>query len=91
MLSQYPVFGFIDLGGERRRAASVGMHLLDQPPMGIAHLRGTGARLKPKDLVSLLRTHTARTRRRALLPRVVSVEIVPPPGMGAVEVTFEKP
>ena len=91
MLSQYSVLGFIDLGGERRRAAPIRMHLLDKPPMRVANRLGAGPRLKPQNLIGFLRAHTARTRRRALALSLVSVSVVPPAGVGTVEVTLQKP
>ena len=91
MLSENSVFGFVDAGGQGSRPAPVGMDLLHQPAVRFANFRLAGARLKPQDLISFLRAHTARTRRRALPLRVVSVDVLTPSGMRAVEITFKEP
>ena len=91
MLSENPVLGFVDLGGERRRSAAVGVDLLHQPAVGVADFLLAGTRLKPQDLIRLLRVHTARSRRRALPRGLVSLNVVAPSGMRAVEITFQEP
>ena len=91
MLSEDPVLGFVDLRGESGRSSPVGVDLLHQPAMGGADFRLAGARLKPQDLIRLLRVHSARSRRRAFPPGLVSLHVVAPSGMRAVEITFQEP
>jgi hypothetical protein len=59
--------------------------------VGLANFRFAGARLKPQDLISFLFAHAARTRRRASPLRLVSVEVLTPAGVRAVEITFQEP
>ena len=86
MLTEDTVLGLVDLGGQGGRSAPVGMDLLHQPAMRLADFRLAGARIKPQDIVGFLRVHAARTRRRALPLRPVSVEVVTPAGARAYEV-----
>ncbi len=91
MLSENSVFGFVDAGGQSSRPAPVGMDLLHQPAVRFADFRLAGKRLKPQDLVGFLRVHAARTRRRAMPTGVVSLDVVTPTGLRAVEITFQEP
>ena len=91
MLTENSVLRFVDLGGESGGAAPVGMDLLHQPAVRLANFRLAGARLKPKDLIGFLRTHAARTRRRAMPLCLVSMDVVTPSGMRAVEISFKEP
>ena len=91
MLTENAILGFVDLRGQRGRATPVGVDPLHQPAVRFANFRLAGVRLKPQDLISFLRAHTARTRRRALPLCVVSVDVLTPSGMRAVEITFKEP
>ncbi len=91
MLTENSVLGLVDLGGQSGGPSPVGMDLLHQPAVRFANFRLAGARLKPKDLISFLRAHAARTRRRALPPRFVSMDVLTPSGVRAVEITFKEP
>ena len=91
MLTDNPLLGFVDLGGEGGGAAPVGMHLLHQPAMRFADFRLAGSRLKPQDLIGFLRAHASRTRRRAMPFRLVSLDVLTPGGMRAVEISFQEP
>ena len=68
------------------RAAAVGIDLLQKPAAGLA-----STRLKPQEVVGFLRVHAARTRRRALPVRIVTLEVLTPAGARAVEITFQEP
>ena len=91
MLTENTVFGFVDLGGQSGRAAPVGMDLLHQPAVRLANFRLAGAWLKPQDFISFLRIHSARTRRRALPRGIVSLDVLTPTGVRAVEISFQEP
>ncbi len=90
-LSENPVLGFVDFGGERGGPASIGMHLLHQPAVRLANFRLAGAGLKPQNLIGFLRIHAARAKRRTLPVCLVSLEVVSPTGMRAVKVSFQEP
>lgn len=72
------------------RAASLGIDLLQKPAVGLASARLAGAKLKPQEVVGFLRVHAARTRRRALPLRTVTLEVLTPAGARAVEITFQE-
>ncbi len=91
MLSENSVFGFVDAGGQSSRSAPVGMDLLHQPAVRFPDFRLAGMRRKPQDFVGFLRVHASRARRRALPVRVVSLDVLTPSGMRAVEITFQEP
>ena len=91
MLSENPVLGFVDLGGECSRSTPVGMHLLHQTAVGIPDFRFAGPRLKPQDLIRFLRVHSARSRRRTFPRALISLSVVAPSGMRAIEITFQEP
>ena len=90
MLSENPVLGFVDLGGEGGGSASVGVDLLDQSAVGRSDFRVAGARLKPQELIRFLRVHTARSRRRTFPRALISLSVVAPSGMRAIEIAFQE-
>ena len=91
MLSENPVLGFVDLGGERSRTAPVGVDLLHQSTVGGSDFRVAGARLKPQELIRFLRVHSARSRRRTFSRTLISLSVVAPSGVRAIEITFQEP
>ena len=90
MLSENPVLGFVDLGGEGGGSASVGVDLLDQSAVGRSDFRVAGTRLKPQELIRFLRVHTARSRRRTFPRALISLSVVAPSGVRAIEITFQE-
>ena len=91
MPTENSVLRFIDLGGQSGGSASIGVNLLHQSAVGLANFRLAGSRLKPKDLIRFARAHAARTRRRALPLCMISLDVVTPSGMRAVEISFKEP
>lgn len=91
MPTEDSVLSFVDLGGERVRAAPIRMHLLDQPAVRLADVSLAGARLKPQYLIGFVRAHAGRARRRALPPSLISLNVLSPSGMCSVEISFQEP
>ena len=86
MASKQNILRFIDAGGKIRRAPLVGMQFLHEPAVGSPNFLGTCARLKTKDLISLLVRHFAGPR-RAAAPRCRTIlSVVTPSGMPAVKI-----
>jgi hypothetical protein len=78
-------FGFIDAGGEIRRAPLVGMQFLHQRAVSGGDVRGARPRLQAKDLVGLLLRHFSAGRRSA--PRCrVTLRVFTPAGIPAVKI-----
>ena len=58
MLSENPVLGFVDLGGESGRSTSVGMDLLHQTAVGLADFRVAVTQpVMPLRVSALIRLH----------------------------------
>lgn len=84
----------IQLRREIRRAALVGMEFLDQRPVRRDDRFAGRARLKAKDLISLLKRHYARLTGMtlaAVAPGVqVRLDCFTPAGKPAVQIRFEQ-
>jgi hypothetical protein len=90
MSTENTILGLIDLGGESGRAASVRMNLLHKTSMRLPHFRIAGTRIKPQDVISFLRAHAARTRRRTMPVASISLDVFTPSGKAAVEIIFKE-
>lgn len=89
MTIQQDIASFVDAGGQKGRAAEVGVHTLHQAAMRFADVRRTGPRFKTKDLVGLLLCHGARAWRGSLPPVRVTVKAFTPTGKSAVKIGFQ--
>ena len=76
MIRQQNVLGFVDPRRKERSAAEIGVQALHQAAMRLADLRRTGTSLKTKDLVGLLLSHGARSRRAGLPPARIRLAVL---------------
>jgi hypothetical protein len=88
MLIDPPVLGIGDLAGSADRGA-ISLELLRVQTINPAGHNAVAPRRKAQELIASLRVHAARTRRRALPLQSVSVDVLNPDGLRAVEMTFE--
>ena len=86
MASKQHILRFIDASSKIRRAPLVGMQFLHEPAVSPPNFLGACARLKAKDLISLLLRHFSGSR-RASAPRCRTiVNVLTPSGMPAVKI-----
>ena len=89
MAAKKNVLGFVDASREIRRPPLVGMQFLHQRPVRAADFFRARSRLQAKDLIGLLFGHFA-ARRRSSRPRCrVTLRVLTPTGVPAVEIRGE--
>ena len=86
MTAKKGILGLVDPSREVRRPPLVGMQFLHEGSVCPPDFLGTGARLKAKDLISLLLRHWP-TPRRLSAPRCrISLRVLTPGGLPAVKI-----
>ena len=93
--SEKDVSGLVELGGQKSRAPMVGMHLLHEAAMRCADLALGRTGEKAEHFVGLILGHGTAVRAarsaRSLRPRVfISLHVVTPTGMPAVEISLNE-
>ncbi len=90
MAAEKNVLGFIDASRKIRRPPLVGMQFLHQGAVGAPDVLGARPRLHAKDLIGLLFRHFAAAPRRAARPRCrVTLRVLTPAGLAAVEISHQ--
>ena len=87
---QQYILGLIDAGRQIRRPPLVGMQFLHERTVRAADLGHAGAGRNAKDLISLLFSHFAASRRMRNEARVrISLRVLTPAGSPAVKITCQ--
>jgi len=90
MASKQHVLGLIDAGRQIRRPPLVGMQFLHEQPVGPTDLGHARTGRNAKDLISLLFSHFAATRRRRAEARVrITLRVLTPAGSPAVKISCQ--
>ena len=90
MAAEKNVLGFIDASRKIRRPPLVGMQFLHESPVSTADILRARPRLNAKDLIGLLFRHFAAAPRRAARPRCrVTLRVLTPTGLAAVEISHQ--
>ena len=88
MAPKQHVLGLIDAGRQIRRPPLVGMQFLHERAVGAADLGDVRTGRNAKDLISLLFSHFAASRRLRAEPRVrVTLRVLTPAGTPAVKIS----
>ena len=86
MASQEHIFGLINAGRQKNRAAGIGMYALHQAAMRLADFRLGRTSGKTKDLVRFLLSHGARSWRSSQPVVRIRLKAFSPGGYPAVKI-----
>ncbi len=89
MFAEKPVLRLVDFRREERRSPLIGVHPHHEPVVGRPDFPISGAGRKAKDLIGLLISHGARIRRAARPRCRITLDVITPAGLPAVEISLE--
>lgn len=87
MASKKDILGFVHAGRKIRRPPLVGMQFLHERAVGAPDIFRARAALDAKDLIGLLLSHFAGTRRAALPRCRITLRAFTPGGIAAVKIS----